>query len=467
MATTTSPNAAAVERLPVNISRLELGYGSNWAIFQMRFKEVMRPPSTGGTSVAPSRPSQAPANPDKDTAAEKEGMEKWNREDFIAHYLLSQGLPDTTAIHLSHYSTTSIHWNKVRVTGNTSACAHVLCGIHEELAKFAASIMSSAHIAHGVISIDTDTVTLIDHICEEADRLKNRRMNPGQNSGDRKKDGHGDEALAATGSEGKKKRRMGKYHNCDEPGHRAREDRAPKEGNTTGQTGQAAQTSPGSSAIERGITPTSVYGFWVIEEVVPTGTGTGAVISGSSLTGVMTTSYCDYLYDSEAATRILDGKTPFEALCGQSELLEGEDDGDFVIVDNSEQPASQPTITPLLPTLPPPKTPAPPEEAPATPDVADPTPDSAAESIAVHTGTCATGGVSIQGLEYIFVAETAMAEALELRTLAKAKRRPDWLLWEKAIKEDSELDTLHTAWTWRLEEAPPGANIIGGVLLGL
>jgi hypothetical protein len=63
------------------------------------------------------------------------------------------------------------------------------------------------------------------------------------------------------------------------------------------------------------------------------------------------------------------------------------------------------------------------------------------------------------GIELAFAAETSDAEALEPRTLAEAKRRPDWHLWEKAIQE--ELATLKTAGTWRLEEAPPGANIIG------
>ena len=61
-------------------------------------------------------------------------------------------------------------------------------------------------------------------------------------------------------------------------------------------------------------------------------------------------------------------------------------------------------------------------------------------------------------LEHILAAETAEAEALEPRTLAEAKRRPDWPLWENAIAK--ELATLKTAGTWRLEEAPPGANVI-------
>jgi hypothetical protein len=63
------------------------------------------------------------------------------------------------------------------------------------------------------------------------------------------------------------------------------------------------------------------------------------------------------------------------------------------------------------------------------------------------------------GLEHTFMAETADSEALEPATLAEAKRRPDWLQWEASIEE--ELATLEAAGTWRLEEAPPGANIIG------
>jgi Reverse transcriptase (RNA-dependent DNA polymerase) len=63
------------------------------------------------------------------------------------------------------------------------------------------------------------------------------------------------------------------------------------------------------------------------------------------------------------------------------------------------------------------------------------------------------------GLEHVFMAQTADAEALEPRTLAEAKRRPDWPLWEKAIQD--ELAMLKAAGTWRLEEAPAGANVIG------
>src|SRR5258707_9338076 len=61
--------------------------------------------------------------------------------------------------------------------------------------------------------------------------------------------------------------------------------------------------------------------------------------------------------------------------------------------------------------------------------------------------------------EYALAAVTGDAEALEPCTLKEAWERPDWPLWEKAIAE--ELDTLRTTGTWVLEEAPPGANIVG------
>ena len=61
--------------------------------------------------------------------------------------------------------------------------------------------------------------------------------------------------------------------------------------------------------------------------------------------------------------------------------------------------------------------------------------------------------------EYSLVAEISDFEALEPRSLAEAKRRPDWELWEKAIHE--ELALLQQAGTWELTVAPKGANIVG------
>ena len=61
--------------------------------------------------------------------------------------------------------------------------------------------------------------------------------------------------------------------------------------------------------------------------------------------------------------------------------------------------------------------------------------------------------------EYSMLAEISKTEAFEPRTLTKAKSRPDWPLWERAIEE--ELETLRKAGTWELTEPPPEANIVG------
>jgi hypothetical protein len=61
--------------------------------------------------------------------------------------------------------------------------------------------------------------------------------------------------------------------------------------------------------------------------------------------------------------------------------------------------------------------------------------------------------------EIAMVSEMSDAEALEPSTLTEAKRRPDWLSWEKAILE--ELETLKNAGTWELVDPPSNANIVG------
>jgi len=61
--------------------------------------------------------------------------------------------------------------------------------------------------------------------------------------------------------------------------------------------------------------------------------------------------------------------------------------------------------------------------------------------------------------EYAMLAEIGEVEALEPRTLAEARHRPDWTLWEKAIYE--ELAMLCDAGTWELVDPPADTNIVG------
>ena len=96
----------------------------------------------------------------------------------------------------------------------------------EELACFASAILSSACNCGSTSSIDMET--LIDHICEEADQLKNCCAKLQGKDSEGKPKSTGDQALAATGSNGKPKCRKGKCHSCGKAGHWACECRSPK-----------------------------------------------------------------------------------------------------------------------------------------------------------------------------------------------------------------------------------------------
>jgi hypothetical protein len=91
-----SVSSSTIEQLPANIPRLEPN-DVNWAIFSMRFQEAMRAmhrwPYFDG-----SKPCPIPKIKDKPTNIETDAIEKWEYEDQVAYYLLSQHLPDTTAM---------------------------------------------------------------------------------------------------------------------------------------------------------------------------------------------------------------------------------------------------------------------------------------------------------------------------------------------------------------------------------
>ena len=91
---------------------------------------------------------------------------------------------------LASVGVTITHWDYQRT---------VLKGIPEELAEFAAQLLTSARVNHSP-AVDTDT--LINAICEESNRVKNCHGSsaPSQKGGGGKKDGV-DEALVATGPE--------------------------------------------------------------------------------------------------------------------------------------------------------------------------------------------------------------------------------------------------------------------------
>ena len=57
------------------------------------------------------------------------------------------------------------------------------------------------------------------------------------------------------------------------------------------------------------------------------------------------------------------------------------------------------------------------------------------------------------------VVDAGDIEPLEPKSLAEAKRYPEWPEWEKVIYE--ELKTLEEAGTWEISDLPEGANLVG------
>jgi len=256
----------------------------------------------------------------KPTDDEREKMEKWDHDDLIARYLLSQCLPNMTAIQVGNFNIAKERWQKVSdeytakstyaqnnlkqaflemhctkgadvraflstlrykrkelaAAGVTiTECDYlrtVLHGIPDKLAKFASGLLSSARLVNSSATINTDT--LINHICEEAEHLKNRHARDQPSRGG-KKEGQPDEALTATSSENRRgQRRKGKCHNCGKPEHWACECHSPKkeEGTTT----QQGQASSGTSSKPKNKPVRSVNivtvndsegdGFWMAKE---------------------------------------------------------------------------------------------------------------------------------------------------------------------------------------------------------
>src|ERR1700735_932353 len=84
--------------LPTSVPRLK-PTGSNWAIFSMRFQEAMKANQKWG-HFSGSVTCPVPVDTQKPTDDEKKAMSAWDLDETISRYMLSQRLPDSTAVRL-------------------------------------------------------------------------------------------------------------------------------------------------------------------------------------------------------------------------------------------------------------------------------------------------------------------------------------------------------------------------------
>jgi hypothetical protein len=300
---------APIDELPANIPHLKPD-ATNWVLFSLRFREAMQVARRweyfDGTKPRPT--SKDPSAP---TDVEIEAQELWDHEDVVARYLLSQRLPDLTFMRMSQYQTAQARWTHINDEYTTKSVyaqnkleeaffdmrrpedtdvqtylmsvrnereglaaagvqitdkdyqRAVLRGIPEELTTFASQLLSSAMLTHRVI----DTDVLIDHICEEAERLKSIVRSQQGNEGGNRREEVTDEAIAATASGGGRRRRRGKCHNCRKRGHGAHEcpENARAAQTSSGTTTQP-ETNPTGVANSSPIVVFEEDGSWMVNE---------------------------------------------------------------------------------------------------------------------------------------------------------------------------------------------------------
>jgi len=251
-----------------------------------------------------SEPRPIPKDISNPTDTEKQKAKNWDCEDQIARNLLNKRLPDVTMLEVRQYKTAKEWWHVVTqefmvksayarnalhrsfvdmrcpkggnvwafltnlkmrrnellaagVTINNKDFERmVLDGILDALSAYASQTLTSARLNGNTLEMKD----IIHVISEEADRTRIRRMPKDQSQGQSKangnKEGHLDEALAATSHSegGNSRRRRGKCHHCGKEGHwvhechtKKWEEAAAEAVVATNQSGQAAQTSTSTS----------------------------------------------------------------------------------------------------------------------------------------------------------------------------------------------------------------------------
>ncbi|KAI9429466.1 hypothetical protein H4582DRAFT_2089143 [Lactarius indigo] len=228
--------------LPTSVPPLD-PTGSNWAIFSMCFQEAMEASQKWGHFTSKSK-CPVMADPVKPMDDEKKAIAEWTQDETIAKYLLSQQLPDSTAIHLKSLTSAKECWNKVTTKFSVNSqymetnmltafskmhCPHgrdvrqflgqmrmkheelvavgvtmtqkehrsaIIKAIPDEMSKFASGLLTAVHVLSPSTNIDPNL--LIDHISKEANHLAAWHKCNGAPSSKGKQPQSQDEAMAAT-----------------------------------------------------------------------------------------------------------------------------------------------------------------------------------------------------------------------------------------------------------------------------
>ncbi|KAJ8586925.1 hypothetical protein M405DRAFT_794886, partial [Rhizopogon salebrosus TDB-379] len=103
--------AITTDTLPSNVPKLELK-GTNWAIFAFRFQTAVEAKELwkqfDGTTPCPT-----PVASSTPTAAETIAIEQWRKSESLAKNLLTQRVPDSTALRVKNLATVAAMWHEI------------------------------------------------------------------------------------------------------------------------------------------------------------------------------------------------------------------------------------------------------------------------------------------------------------------------------------------------------------------
>ena len=97
------------DTLPSNVPKLDVK-GTNWAIFTFHFQVTIEAKELwshfNGTSTPPTIPATL-------MAAETTALNKWQKDESLAKHLLTQQIPNLTALHICNLTTITDMWGEI------------------------------------------------------------------------------------------------------------------------------------------------------------------------------------------------------------------------------------------------------------------------------------------------------------------------------------------------------------------